>query len=136
MTPYCGLWLTTTVRRSSRGRETCLAILKAHPNHQLCLRLMGEIEFHRGRGGEAAQWFEKALSLQPDSAELHYNHAQALSAQGEHAKAAQAMRSAVGLDPRNAEALAGLGGMLTKAKDYAAAREAYRPGAGHQAGRP
>ena len=71
-----------------------------------------------------------ALAQTPDSAELHYHHGTALSAQGCVDEAMGALRRAIGCDPNHAAAHVNLGNLFMDRDDPAAAemwcREAQR----------
>ena len=83
------------------------------------------LERGTGRPGEAVQHAEKALALDPLSADAHRERARALEDLGEMAKAEAAYREAVRLRPNDWSALNQLGGFLAARGRAAEAREAF-----------
>lgn len=51
-----------------QAEEICLAILRKHPNSGTANTLLGDICSERGDLRQAAEWYEMALDLMPDSA--------------------------------------------------------------------
>jgi len=85
-----------------KGRETCLAILQRSPDHLACLRLIAGIDYQLGDFVQAAKWFEEALAIQPDSAELCYNYGLSLVGQKKYMEAIAALQRGAELNPQEA----------------------------------
>src|SRR5207253_1676985 len=75
---------------------------------------------------EAAACFGRALALDPDFADAHYNLGQARRALGDLAGAAESLRRAADLGPGDADAHAALGEVLLAAGDAGGAATAFR----------
>src|SRR5262249_23474210 len=80
----------------------------------------------QGRLAEAEAALRKAIDLQPDYAQAHYNLGLALRNQGKLAEAEAAFRKAIELQPDFAEAYVGLGLALKNQGKLAEAVKAYR----------
>ena len=75
---------------------------------------------------EAAEAGERAIRLDPGSAEAHYRLGRAYCLSGRHEEAAESLRRAVSLRPRYAEAHSDLGAVYLLLGKKAAALDAYR----------
>lgn len=98
--------------------------LKARLSPNLCLRL-GAALLSLGRRGEAAAAFQKALQLDPASAEAWFKLGLTFQDSRHPDRAEEAYRRALGLRPDLAEAQANLGVVLQEQGDLEAAKRAY-----------
>jgi Flp pilus assembly protein TadD len=72
---------------------------KAHEN-------LAKLLFQSGRAAEALAYFDRAATLMPDDAGLHFNHGIALSREGRLDEAIAAVRRGLDLRPRHVRAQA------------------------------
>jgi len=90
------------------------------------LQRLGEAQERAGDLQAAAKFYQRALSLKPDSAELHCHLARALYQGGALQPAAELYRRALVLDPKKHEIYNDLGLVLTDLGNFAAALEVFR----------
>ena len=90
------------------------------------LQRLGEAQERSGDLQAAAKFYQRALSLKPDSAELHCHLARALYQGGALQPAAELYRRALVLDPKKHEIYNDLGLVLTDLGNFAAALEVFR----------
>jgi Flp pilus assembly protein TadD len=81
---------------------------------------LGNMLLDAGRTGEAIAQFEKAMELDPGSAQTRSHLGKALAAAGRLDEACAQLRKAVEIDPKDAEAHAGLGAALYARGEFAA----------------
>ena len=110
-------------RRGSRARRTASAVARA-----------GARRSSRRDGAEAAAAFERALALDPDDGETHYNHGVALQMQRSFTDAARAYQRALAFGPTLVDADFNLGVLFQQQGALDAAIRAYRNGAGARSG--
>jgi type IV pilus assembly protein PilF len=58
---------------SKKAEVICKKIIHMHPENIKALLLLGEIAYRGGEYEAAKEYLRKALTLEPDSAELHNN---------------------------------------------------------------
>lgn len=75
---------------------------------------------------DAIEWFDRAVSLEPNSAQIHYLLATALAPAAQTNKAVQSYKRAVELRPNHAAAWLGLGHVLKTVGEQEQAIKAYR----------
>jgi Flp pilus assembly protein TadD len=90
------------------------------------LQRLGEAQERAGDLQAAAKFYQRALALKPDSAELHCHLARALYQGGALQPAAELYRRALVLDPKKHEIYNDLGLVLTDLGNFAAALEVFR----------
>ena len=83
---------------------------------------MGMIYFAQGNVAEARRCFAKALQLEPNNADIHYNAGIAAMAENDLAQAEQHLGKAAGTE---GNLNAAMGTLYTMKGDYAAAKNAY-----------
>ncbi len=83
---------------------------------------MGKIYFEQGNLDEAARCYAKALSIEPNNADVNYNAALCSMAQGDLAKAEAQLGKAAGT---TGDLKAAMGTLYTMKGDYKAAQKAY-----------
>lgn len=79
---------------------------------------IGFIHFKRRELGQASEWLEKELALQPCHAKSHYYMGEVEAASGRSETAEARYRRAIRCDNRQAASHAGLGGLLSKERRY------------------
>ena len=77
-----------------------------------------------GRAAEAAEWFDKALTIDPDFADAHYMRGLVLQERGNLPAAIDALRAAIALRPSSADAHLSLARALQQHGDHDAAAAA------------
>ena len=118
-----------TLYRQNRFGELLAEATKLQMRHSRSLPLYSLIAgAHVGLGnpGAAIACLDKALTLWPGSAELHYNKGVILRGTGAHDAAQRCYEEALRLDPSHAGAANNLGSVLKEKGDFAAAIRAYR----------
>jgi tetratricopeptide (TPR) repeat protein len=73
---------------------------------------LGSVQFIGGRGEQAEESFRKAIALEPDNPDLHYNLANVLVLLKRSDEAEQELRTSLKLDPSSAGAHLNLGVLL------------------------
>jgi Flp pilus assembly protein TadD len=99
-------------------------ILRAQPDHPEVMGLLGLAVCQLGRPGEAIEWIERAIALEPGRASFHCNLGMALAAAGRQPEAVAAHRRAIKLFPKFAEAWVNLGSAYAAMGEWELAREA------------
>ena len=113
-----------------RGGQFALAAqafalaLRAQPSAKLLIRFGSALQC-LGRRGEAAAAYQKALQLDPASAEAWFKLGLAYQDSRHPGRAADAYRRALALRPELAEAETNLGVVLQEQGDLTAAKQAY-----------
>ncbi len=110
----------------TRAKAIYVQILQADPNQPIALQLLGVIAFQVGEIDIAVEFITKAVTIQPDYGEGHFNLGIALKAQGNLDQAIASYRRAVAIDPDNADAHYNLGNALKDQKRYDDAVASYR----------
>ena len=85
--------------RAPEALAACREMLVSAPRDPQVLGLAGTIALALGNAGEAASFYEAALALRPEAAELHFAHGQALKKLGRAEAALEAYRRALQLRP-------------------------------------
>ena len=75
---------------------------------------MGLIRLQQGRAAEALPYIERAISLQPDTPDLHSNYGIALEGVGRYGEALEALERVVKLRPKDGRAWSNRGALLAK----------------------
>ncbi|SEP41334.1 tetratricopeptide repeat protein [Propionispora vibrioides] len=117
---------SNNIQSMEKAREICSIFCQSHPDSLVCLSLLGDIEYRLTHFPEAAEYFEKALKLQPNSPELYYNHAQALVMQGKYTEAAQTLQQAAQFIPGSPDIYYFLGWVHDQQGNKQDALEAYQ----------
>jgi tetratricopeptide (TPR) repeat protein len=73
---------------------------------------LGNALADQGRYAEAVEHYRRALEINPDSAEAHYNLGNALALQGKYAEAIKHFRKALQIRPDDAKARQSLNAAL------------------------
>lgn len=87
-------------------------LLASHPEHPDLNNLAGLAFIQSGQPGQAIAPLRRALRIEPDNAQSHYNLALASASLGQFEQAATHFRKTALLDPGNVEAANGLGNAL------------------------
>jgi SAM-dependent methyltransferase/Flp pilus assembly protein TadD len=87
-------------------------VLDADPNHAHALHLRGALALTAGRHDDAVALIGRALALDGQQPDFHYNLGLALSARGQRREAAEHWARAVALNPSHAGARLNLGNVL------------------------
>lgn len=97
-------YITTGERENSAfymdaGYRLLAGVYESSPKDPAVLTALGLVLLRKGRSAEAAQLYERALSLQPDYAPYHINVATAWNEAGDTEKAIRHIERAIRLDP-------------------------------------
>ena len=113
------------LKAEGRFEEAILELqpaLEAEPQSVPLLTVMGFCLLELDRRQEAAQIFQLAITLDPNSAEASYGYAWSAERLGALEAAESGYRRAVALNPNHADALAGLAGTAVRRRDWASAQ--------------
>jgi len=97
--------------------------LELAPQDPRLLTTVGFCLLELNRRQEAAQVFERAMKLDPGSAEAAYGYGWTAERLGALPSAESAFNRAVKLDPNHADGLAGLAGLAVRRREWAVARD-------------
>ena len=86
------------------AEKLLLNVLQLQKNNLPALHIMGLIKAAQEKHADAANYFKKALAINPQEPSLHYNLAKALSAYGRHLEALQYHEKTIRLASDNAQA--------------------------------
>lgn len=111
--------------RLQEALDRTAALINLFPNDVILHNIMGGAHASLGQIDAAIESFDRALSINPDFSEAHYNRANALKEKGELAAAIESFRDAIRLRPVFAEAHNNLGITLQECGDLAAAIESF-----------
>ncbi len=100
-------------------------ILDQDANHPDALHLLGVLKLQQGHADKAVELIERAVSLKPDSAEMHVNLGAAHRSNENPAKAAGVYRRSLDLNPDMDAAHFNLGHALKEMEDFEGAAKAY-----------
>jgi tetratricopeptide (TPR) repeat protein len=122
-------------RLLSRGelggaQQCCLKILRADGRHADAHFLLGVISSQVNRYGNAVEFIEKAVSLDPDRAEYHAQHGRCLAMLKRDREAVAAASRALALEPEGALTLDTVGVVFSRAGDHQRAVEAFKRAVG------
>ena len=87
----------------AQARALCQQILSVERRHFICLNLLGVIAGQQGHFRQAAEWFAKALAVEPQNADAHANRGLALQHAGDLDAALRSYERAIELQPECAE---------------------------------
>ncbi|MBL8522791.1 MAG: PEP-CTERM system TPR-repeat protein PrsT [Betaproteobacteria bacterium] len=120
------LLIATYLRQGQPGKaeEVLGPALKQAPEDATVLRAAGEVAFANNRMPEAANYYNRALALEKDSAQLRTRLAQIRLANGETERALGDLEAASGLDNRQYQADLSLISTYLGSKQYDKALEA------------
>jgi len=88
----------------AQAERSCKAILRKTPNHFDALHILGLLRSHAKRYEEAHALLSRALAINPNWAEAHYNHSIVLRALGRFEEEFASLDRAVALNPNYFEA--------------------------------
>ncbi|MBF0380248.1 MAG: tetratricopeptide repeat protein [Magnetococcales bacterium] len=94
--------------------QLCLAILQVLPNHFNALNLLGNISFTKNNYELAIEQFQKAISINTESADAHSNVGLAYQAIGRMDDAITSYKKAISINPEFANAYSNLGNTLSE----------------------
>ena len=112
--------------RPGEALTACAVILRDQPMHVGALELAGMVQYQSGEYASARQYFERAVSVNPNDAYVHANLAQVLCDLKEFDTATVSARRALVLDAQNADAHNILGNGMVARKDWHDAVGEYR----------
>ncbi|MBM3202666.1 tetratricopeptide repeat protein, partial [Candidatus Woesearchaeota archaeon] len=101
------------------------ALLRSDPAHFDTLQLLGTLLAQRGALEEALTLLDRALLIQADRAEIHYNRGIILQNMGHLEQARMGYRDALSHDPHHLQARNNLGLVCERLGDLEAALESY-----------
>jgi tetratricopeptide (TPR) repeat protein len=108
------------------AQQQCLAILEVDPRCADALHFLGVIAYRNGQFDSAADLVEKAITLQPDSAEFHGHLGLVYQALNRFDEAIASQQRALQLNPRWAEGHNNLGTALAASGRLPQAADSYR----------
>lgn len=119
---------TKSLRTGEMAKAEALLqrILEDHPDQFDALRLMGVSRHLQDRNAEAADFFGKALAVEPRSGPTQYNLGVALAALGRHAEAVRHYQAALEHEPDDPEIHDALGGALAALDRHEEAEACFR----------
>lgn len=131
--------LSTALAHHQRGELSQAAqiyrqIVSSEPAHAEALHLLGVISLQLGQPGQAVEWIDRALALQPDSSAFHANLGEAYRALGQIERAEDCLRLALRFNPSNADAAYNFGLMRMQQGRPAEAIELFRQATRHRPG--
>lgn len=119
-------------RQPDKALEAYVDSFRADPTDTRAARSIAWIHAQKKRWSAAAEWFDKALALEPDHADTWFNLGYAREQGGNPAGAQEALRRATELNPKHDRAWYGLGMLLAHQGDHAGAAEALEQAANLQ----
>ncbi len=90
------------------ARKALLAILKRHPGEWRAMNLLGNLALLQDRPDEAADWYQRAVAVDPAQAEVYNNLGAVALRRGEPVRAFEWFTLAVKTDPKSVEGLVNL----------------------------
>ena len=113
-------------RQLGEAEKCCRDILTVEPNHFDALHLLGVIAFQIGRHDGAAELIGRAVAVNGNNAECHFNLAQALRALGRLDEAMTHLAQAAALKRYYPAAHVALGDVLVQREQFAGACARYQ----------
>lgn len=113
-------------RRLQDVVEKATALLGKFPREIALLDILGAANAGLGRHDEAVESFRRAIAINPNVAEAHFNHGLALKNRGDQAAAIESYRRAIEIRPSYPEAFYNLGISLKAMGDLSGAIDCYR----------
>jgi tetratricopeptide (TPR) repeat protein/SAM-dependent methyltransferase len=101
-------------------------VVRKQPQHAGALNLLGLASFQAGRAAPAAKYLDRALALNPELPDGHYNLGTVLHALGRYEDALDHHRQALAAKPGDADAMNSIGAVLKELGRYEEAIEHYR----------
>lgn len=120
------------LRMSDKAAEAYVESFRADPGDVRAARSIAWIHAQKKRWAAAAEWFAKAIALEPEHADTWYNLGFAREQLGDQQGALEALRRAADLNPRHDLAWYGIGMIHARRGEHAAAAEALQQSAGLQ----
>ncbi|KAF0103281.1 MAG: tetratricopeptide repeat protein [bacterium] len=117
------------LRMPDKSAEAYVESFRANPRDVRAARSIAWIHARKKRWAAAADWFDKALALEPEHADTWYNLGYAREQLGNPEGGLVALRRAVELNPKHDLAWYGIGMMHAHQGDHAAAAEALEQAA-------
>ena len=108
------------------AEQTYKRVLELDPAHVDALHFLGVLALQAGRNDIAVELIGRAISLNGEIPETHYNIGIALGALGRFDEAAEHNRKAIGLKPNYAEAYLNLGNALKAKHELYEAKSNYQ----------
>ena len=112
--------------RFPEAEATCHQVLAADAQNVAALDLLGQIALKTGRPQQAVEFFNRALALNPNDAEVCRNLGVALATQGDWAAALVRFQRALEIDPAYADGHIGVGNVFMAQRRYEEALACYR----------
>lgn len=116
-------------RQSERALEAYVDAFRADPHDVKAARAIAWIHAQKQRWTAAADWFNKALALEPEHADTWFNLGYAQEQGGLRERAEESLSRACELNPKHDRAWYGLGLLCAHRGDHAAAATALRQAA-------
>jgi tetratricopeptide (TPR) repeat protein len=92
-------------------------MVKSNPRNFEALRELGNIHFDQRKFDEAAEWYEKALEVRPDSIDVRTDHGVALFSAKRPDEAIAEFQKSLALNPTHPETLYDLGWALWQGRN-------------------
>lgn len=117
------------LRQPEKALEAYAESFRADPKDARAARSVAWIHAQKKRWSAAADWFDKAIPLEPEHADTWFNLGYAREQAGNRQGGMEAFRRAAELNPKHDRAWYGLGLILAHQGDHAAAAEALEQSA-------
>ncbi|MDP2786743.1 MAG: tetratricopeptide repeat protein [Pseudomonadota bacterium] len=114
------------LRQPERALDAYAEVFRANPKDVRAARSIAWIHADKQRWPAAAEWFDKALALEPEHADTWFNLAYVHEQSGDRDAAKHAFRRASELNPKHDRAWYGLGMAHAHQGEHAAAAEALQ----------
>lgn len=111
-------------------RKAAIAGLMQNSNDVMSLNAMGLYEYRKGRPLAGKLFFNKALTVQPNSSELYSNIGLTYLALGDEFEAIRSFRKALELNPNDINAAINLGSIYLEHRDFDKAFTVYNLSSG------
>lgn len=117
------------LRQPDKALEAYVDSFRADPRDARAARSVAWIHAQQKRWAAAADWFDKALALEPEHADTWFNLGYAREQAGSREGGLEALRRATELNPKHDRAWYGVGMIHAHLGDHAAAAEALEQAA-------
>ena len=95
---------SSKIKQLKQASASCRAALQKAPNDPSYMQVLGLIECQLGKPTAAKEWFEKALAINPNSADMEVHYGLVLMELERYAEALSAFKRAAKIDPNHFDA--------------------------------
>ena len=111
--------------KTNEAIDEVQSLIKSHPNNPLLFNILGACYKKLGQIDTAAKMFETAVTIKPNYAEAHFNHAIALNETGRTELSAESYKKAISILPNYPDAHNNLGNIYLDLNQYHEALKHY-----------